>query len=547
MAQKKQITYNIASLIIKIFFISVVIKMGFGCANPGGITGGPKDTLAPKPRIKYPPEKATNFKDNKIIIEFDEWVQANNMQKELLITPKPKGNYIVKENKKRITLTFEEGFDENTTYTFNFRKGITDITEKNPADSSKIIFSTGAFIDSLQISGLVMDLKKNQPIANATVGLYRVADTIEIAKRPPYYLSKSNEAGIFKLENLKQDLYRLYVFDDLNENSLYNAEQEKVGFLTDSIFLDKNIDSLKIFIAREDHQKARITRARPSNLYDTYILELNEGIEYFRIEPPYQDKIAYFIENTGKSIKLYNLEKLSDSLDLQMVFRDSSANESKESRKIKFDKAKNKNEKAEFLIEPSSGKDVESLDSYTLRANKPIRKIDFEKIYFISDKDTLGRLYLKAEEGAWTDSSFSAWRFKKKIDFKEKLTFRMDSLALLNVEEDASAPLLAEYKAKLPNKYGTLFLTVESKEPSYVVELLNDKFEVVRTFQNPDKVTISFLPAGKYRLRAIIDENKDGKWTQGDFRIHKQAEKIILMEGEIPLRENWELRQTFKF
>ena len=539
--------HQLTSFIIKIFFLFIVLKMSFGCANPGGITGGPKDTLAPRPLVKYPPEKATNFKDNKIILEFDEWVQANNMQKELLITPQPKGSYTVKENKRKITLLFEEGFEENTTYTFNFRKGITDITEKNPADSSKIIFSTGEFIDSLQISGVVMDLKKNQPVANATIGLYRLADTIDIAKRPPYYLSKSNEAGVFKLENLKQDFYRLYVFDDLNENSLYNAEQEKIGFLTDSIFLDKNIDTLSIRIAREDHQKPRIVRARPSNLYDTYIVESNEGLEYFRIEPPYQDKIAYFIDNTGKSVKLYNLENLSDSLELQMVFRDSSANENTETRKIKFDKPKDKKERAEFFVEPSSGKDVEVLDTYTVKSNKPLKKIDFEKIYFISDKDTLQAIYLKADEGAWTDSSFSAWQFKKKIDFKEKLTWRLDSLALLSIEEDISSQLLAEYKVKMPNRYGTLFLTIETKEPHYIVELLNEKFEVVKSFQKLEKATIPFLPAGKYRVRVIIDQDENGKWTQGDFRTQQQAERIILMNEEIPLRENWELKQTFKF
>ncbi len=547
MPHKSCNTYRLIQFIGKIFFVFIVLKIGFGCANPGGITGGPKDTLAPRPVVKYPPEKTTNFKDNKIILEFDEWVQANNMQKELLITPQPKGNYTVKENKRKITLLFEKGFEENTTYTFNFRKGITDITEKNPADSSKIIFSTGAFLDSLQISGQIIDLKKNEPIANATVGLYRIADTIDIAKRPPYYLSKSNEAGMFKLENLKQDFYRLYVFDDLNENSLYNAEQEKIGYLTDSIFLDKNIDTLKIFLAREDHQKPRIVRARASNLYDTYIVEMNEGIEYFRIEAPYQDKIAYHVESNGKSIKLYNLENLSDSLELQMTFRDSSNNESSEMKKIKFDKPKEKKEKAEFVVEPSTGKDIEVLDTYTIKSNKPLKKIDFEKIYFTSDKDTLQAIYLKADEGTWTDSSFSAWRFKKKIDFKEKLTWRLDSLALLSIEEDVSSPLLAEYKAKMPNRYGTLFLTIETKEPHYIVELLNEKFEVIKTFQKLEKVTIPFLPAGKYRVRVVIDQDQNGKWTQGDFRTQQRAERIILMNEEIPLRENWELKQTFKF
>ena len=51
----------------------------------------------------------------------------------------------------------EDTLQENTTYSFNFGQSIVDFNEGNPNDYLSYVMSTGPFIDSLQMAGIVDD------------------------------------------------------------------------------------------------------------------------------------------------------------------------------------------------------------------------------------------------------------------------------------------------------------------------------------------------------------------------------------------------------
>jgi hypothetical protein len=177
-----------------------------GCARQSTPTGGPKDTIPPVLIKSYPAKGQINFKDNYLELTFSEAVILNNPKEQFLITPSVGKEYKTELRKNKVFIRFEKPLLDSTTYSINFRDGIQDITEKNPARNLKLAFSTGHYIDSLSIAGKVTELLKDKEVKDATVALYQT-DTFNIFKHKPVYITRANDKGIFSIENLKPGKY----------------------------------------------------------------------------------------------------------------------------------------------------------------------------------------------------------------------------------------------------------------------------------------------------------------------------------------------------
>ncbi|GAB4133423.1 MAG: Ig-like domain-containing protein [Raineya sp.] len=540
------------------FGIFLVLLSFLSCANPKGITGGPKDTIAPKLIKVVPQHKATNFNSRVLILEFDEWIKINNLQKELLITPSIKGTYKVKDYKKKVVLEFEKPFDTSTTYTLNFRKGIQDITEGNPVKNLQIVFSTGSNIDSLQISGSAKLLLSNAPASECSVWLSPADDTLQVDKHLPYYLTQTDKSGNFRLQNLKAGKYDLFVFQDKNSNNILNPEQEMVGFTKESIVLDSlNKDTLNIEIALMDRKAAKILRFRPSNTQtDKSFLDFHKGIVDIEIES--SAKIAYQIAENGKEVMLYNLEKKYDSLELKIKAIDSLGNQTDTSRKILFLKElrSGKSKKDPFkmkLKNLSQGEGVLPNLELEIAFSKPVEKENFKKIKFFKDQDSTQAIALETKDIQWNKYK-TELSIRKNIPFKEEIRLQIDSAAFESVEQEPSPPLEQRFEIKNPIRFATIKLEINTDYKNYIIELLDNKKKPVRRFDsnketlpNNRVIVWEYLPALNYQIRAIIDENKNGKWDTGDYKKRVLPEKIIFLPKELSIRENWEVSEKFSF
>lgn len=169
--------------IVNSFLLTASLLTMASCASINNPEGGPKDEDAPELLNSNPKPQELNVTTRTITLDFNEEVQPNNLQKELLITPFTDNKYQIRSSRSRLELVFERPFEEGTTYTFNFRKGIQDITEKNIAEGLMLTFSTGNFIDSSRVSGQVVKLLTQQPEKEAVVALYPTNDTLSIRKR----------------------------------------------------------------------------------------------------------------------------------------------------------------------------------------------------------------------------------------------------------------------------------------------------------------------------------------------------------------------------
>jgi hypothetical protein len=554
----------LAPYCLSLLFIPILFSLQ-NCANRAGVGGGPKDTIAPIVRSMIPKNQSTNFKGNKIIIQFNEWIQEKNLQKELLITP-PLKNYTYKVIRDRLEITLQDTLLEHTTYTFNFRKGITDITESNVAlnDTAKqsilkLAFSTGNVIDSLQIAGIVKDIWTNQPVKNALVSLYKAGDTLTVIKDTPFYFTFADEKGYFNLYNLGANKYRLYAFTDPN-NDLKYKEPEWIGFLPDELNLTDTTKAreLVISVAREDHKEPEILKNRPQD--SEYELGFSEGLQRIDLEVFNSSaRVAYTQSDDGKTTKIYNLSAVTDSIPVRVTATDSVGNvlkteikiafkpidTKKAERELKKGKAPKKRIRPEVKLPKGTGfeKEVEFMIDF----EKPIASTDFSKIKYRLDGDTL-----QGNQLLWADSTqYYAWNntynqlsVKRNLKFKENFELLIDSIAFVSVQQDSSEAFRQSYKMKIPTAFGSISGKVKTAEKNYILQLIDDKFKLIAEKTNATTFDFQYLGAGNYQIRIILDKNGNGRWDASDLKTHTVAEPIIFrtLPNNGKLKERWDIQ-----
>ena len=81
----------------------------------------------------------------------------------------------------------------------------------------------------------------------------------------------------------------------------------------------------------------------------------------------------------------------------------------------------------------------------------------------------------------------------------------------------------------------------DNKEPVFV-QLMDSKETVLKetTIKNDTAWEYRFLYPGQYKLKAIIDWNKNGKWDSGSFTDKLQPEEVLFYDNTIQVRSNWD-------
>jgi uncharacterized protein (DUF2141 family) len=214
--------------LISAFVLSGMIG-GSGCANVIPPTGGPRDSLPPILVKANPTDSTTNFKGKKIVLAFNEYVQLDNIQQNLLVSPVPKITPTVQNKLREVTVTLRDTLEPNTTYSLNFGDAIRDINEGNPFKNFTYIFSTGGRLDSLTISGKVLIAETGRSESTmVVVGHQNCADSA--LRDRPRYATKVDGNGDFVFRNLPADTYALYAFKDESGGRRYTSPSQLFAF-----------------------------------------------------------------------------------------------------------------------------------------------------------------------------------------------------------------------------------------------------------------------------------------------------------------------------
>ena len=205
-----------------IIVLSIALAGMWACANRGvGPQGGPKDETPPKVVKEIPENGTVNYHDKRIEISFDEYLQLNDVVNQVLISPPQQRPPEVRAVGKKVTVTFDGELRDSTTYTIDFGEAICDNNERNPLKGYTFAFATGPEIDTLQISGMVINAENLNPVANIYAGIHRNLADSAFEKEPFTRIARTNEKGEFTIQNIHRGLYRLYALDDISRDYVY--------------------------------------------------------------------------------------------------------------------------------------------------------------------------------------------------------------------------------------------------------------------------------------------------------------------------------------
>lgn len=490
-------------------------------------------------------------------MQFSEFINADKLLQNLIITPQTevKYNHLVKRN--QLTIKFEEPFEPNTTYSLNFFDAITDITEKNPAVNLLLAFSTGDFIDSMQVNGKVTDLLSQEASSAFTIGLYPPSDSLDYFTQSPIYFTTSNDSGEFVIPYIKTGKYKILAFNDDNRNLTLDPETEDHGFLSDTLHLLSDTAQVSLFTLLQNVKPIQRVNNRPIGPY--HEVRYNKQISSYSTIP--DSSITNLVGDNKDIIRIYNVGQydFNDSIPIIIQAFDSIGNTSIDSLKAVFLESNRKPSPLTAGINSISNS-RKDLDQYIVNFNKPmIEEPSLHATYladtlFSYDPDSITVDWNANKSEAiitsylQTDSLFAAYDRTFEPDTAAlsslrpvrppKLNFTLSKGSFVSIENDSSSVLKAEIKRKSIPAIGTLKLRLTTSATSFDVQLLNNKKDVAYSIKNEANPTFNVKP-GTYSVRILIDTNADGTWSFGNLLTNEEPENVYLFPEEIAVRENW--------
>lgn len=528
-----------------IFATLVLVVCIASCAKRGTPTGGDKDELPPKFVKSTPEPYTTNFSEDEIRIYFDEYVKLKNSQQQIIISPpiEPKPSITpLGGPSKTVKIEFgEDALRDNTTYTINFGRSIEDNNEGNPLEFYKYVFSTGAYIDSLKLSGTVKDAFNKEADDFITVALYEVDSTYSdssVYKEIPRYITNTLDSSkTFQLENLKAGTYKLIALKDNNNNYKFEPKSDKIGFVEKNITLPTD-ESFEITLFEEvlttqfdkpkQLGKQHILFGYEGRVDSTSISLLKDNLpsdfEYRITKDKDADSLHYwfkpFLEETDSLVFQVQTGDYNDTIYTR--FKDQLG----DSLVINRDKA------LKLLLEKL----------VRLELNTPIESIDSTK-FTVVDMDTLDVPFevVKNKDLNAVDIKFDAQP-------KQRYSITAMPNAITDFFEQSNDTLIYTVPTKELSDYGDLIVTVENvQEYPIIIQLFDTNGNILyeESQAEPGSTTFKSIDPKTYSVRVIMDANGNGIWDSGNFLEKRQAEKITIF-SDIEIRANSEIYQSLR-
>lgn len=312
-----------------------------GCASIGSPGGGLYDEKPPVLRTSDPVEGATGVTKQKLTLRFDENVKLDNAMEKVTISPPQVKSPSILSNAKTVTIELLDSLKPNTTYTINLGDAVQDNNEGNPMENLTLTFSTGDHIDTMQVSGVLLNAEDLEPITGAYVGIYKVYDDGSLVQgdsltgvdsiislfpdsvfmlKPFERVGKTDSHGHFNIYGMGAGQYRVYALKDGNTNYRYDLFDENIAFLDslvvpsmepcvyyDTIFSKRSLLSLEVG-TEEDEEEHR---------HDSLPIDTIIARDGFRYLP---DNLCLLAFNEGRVNRYLDETTWRDSLHIDMRF-----------------------------------------------------------------------------------------------------------------------------------------------------------------------------------------------------------------------------------
>lgn len=580
-------------------FIIIAAAVMYSCANIGNPSGGPIDKTPPIFMRSNPTPNAVNVKDRKIEIFFDEIVTLKDPSTKIIVSPAQTEMPRMSALGRKVTVELVDSLLPNTTYTIDFSNSIQDNNEGNAIDNFAFAFSTGSVIDSMRVSGYVLDSRTLEPMQSVVVGLQSNLADSAFHKEKLQRVALTNDRGQFTIRNVSPGSYHIFALKDLDRDYKFGNPTEDIAFLdsiivpsigsreaADTVYNDLNeidtimratrpayfpndillsmfnedrksqylannlrVDSTRIsltFAAASDTLPSLSIVGRndvPDQWYTLERSQTNDTLTYW-IRPPHLVSADTLIVATTY-LRTDTASNLSWGTDtLKFTFQRQKA------------KKKKKNEETDSLeqirfmeLHPLANGTQEVYAPLLLQTGTPIERYSREAFHLQRKLQNDTTFYpAEIKSIVLRDSTLSRRDLMLKVDWEPgaAYTLAVDSLAMTDIYGLQTKPLKVDFNVRKMEEYGNIVFNIPAVRDSAIVELLDGTEKIVlRAPVKSHRAELLNLLPGKYYARLFIDRNGNGKYDTGNYDIHLQPEETVYYPGAINLKKNWDVEQTW--
>ena len=511
------------------------------CAKRGRPTGGAKDTIPPKPLRINPKNLQTNFSGNKVTILFDEYIRLDKLQENLIISPPMEKTPTITPYNVSKTLEIEiaDSLAPNTTYTFNFGNSIVDNNEGNILEQFEYVFSTGDYIDSLELRGKVIDSRLLNLKKKTGVNLYKLDETFHdsiITKGKPNYVSVTDEEGNFRFTNLANGKYLLVAIQKEKDGNpyIYNAAEDKFAFHSTPITIP-NDSIYNLYLYRE---RGGYYLSRPEMVNENLVrfgYRTDDNLPNIELENIPENVDTRITKEVGKDTLYfwYHPSIETDSLHFNISYKDS----------VQLSKIKIKED-----IKPKPFKlnkiDIQTPnDTLKFRLDTPLDEVN-ENYISLVDEDSISVPFKTSVDRLHSIFSLS---FDK--EYRSNYYIQFLPGAIIDWQGETNDTIHTSVRTKSESEYGSLHLNIQGINDFPVkVDLLDSDSKLVKTDYLNEERQINFmhLSKGTYYVRLSYDINENGKWDSGNFSTRTQPEPVFFFYTPIEVHANWSVNETFR-
>ncbi len=527
---------------MKKFFFILFIFSCWSCAQVSPPKGGLEDVTPPKLLKSSPKMSSIYFDNNGFQLEFDEIVDLDNINGQLIISPPFEKKPTVKWNKRKITVHFDNTeLQENTTYTFNFGSAIKDHNEGNVLANFTYVFSTGSYIDSLSISGKITDAFTDKSVEKVLVLMYRnLEDSMPLTSIPSYF-GISDIEGRYSINNLKEGVYKLFALLDMNQNYKFDLANESVAFIDEFIILDSNLVDVDFRLFNEVSNKQYITE-RDVEDFGRINYTFNKGLKDLKVtlkDAPFErDEYKQFLSKSKDTLEIWFPDY--DGTFLMILNDDSSFADTTE---LKITPVFNIDEMPPFRISPNTKGQMDLNKSLVLQFDNPITSWnpDFISLYEDSIKVEIKPFF--------SDSLKRTLIISNQWKEKSKYLLNVGLGSFTDFYDQTNDLFELRFGAQEASFYGRINVNVDLGETlaPFIIQLLNESGEVLdeQIILNSQLVSYDYLRPAEYSFRLIQDLNNNGKWDTGNYSNKTQPEPVIYYPTKTNVRSNWDIDLTW--
>ena len=572
----------------KLVLVIVSMALIYGCAKVSTPTGGPRDLMPPVMLKMVPADGTVLFTGKEFTVTFDEYFILEKVDEKFMVSPPmdKKPEIVIKGKELIVKLTSE--MKENTTYTFYFQDAIRDNNERNPINNFQFVVSTGSYVDSLSVTGNAYIANNLEPAAGYLVLMYSNLTDTAVYKMLPDYITRTDAAGNYRINNVKPGVYNIYALEDANGNKKYNFPEEGFGFLSGPIEISEEKNWLPVVadtvVIRPTLQKTQAPAVAKEikGEYPIYTFKALQTRQYMK---------ASERKSAGQLLFAFNLPLDSGQFEIRSVegeFPQSVRYDSKGADTIIFwmkDSIDYQKAEHSFIVSypftdttstlvtnsdtilmrfieprrPVAAREKEKLDiSFNARGREisPAHKLAFVgKVPLVITDPSLLKIWetkdstRKLINNALVADTTDPRRVGLEVSLQEKKSYQimMEPGAVADIYGLANDTISVVVNVRSEEDYGRVKAVISSSPGRLIVQLLDSQERVVaeQIIDGDETADFRLVERGKYRIRAVHDIDGNGKWSTGNPKTGVLPEPVTYYPEELDVKINWEIQQEW--